>query len=235
LNHAEEVIALLVVAVRTFILYLSAITVVRIMGKRQLGELQPYDLVVAIVIAEIVAIPLGDTGIPLVHGIIALLVLLATEVALSVLSLRSEGLQRWISGTPSLLIRNGRVDERELRRLRVNVNDLMEQMRGSGYLNLSDVGYAILETNGKLSVIPRPEHRQVTPEDLGHSPPEQQLPVTVICDGVANPENLGFAGLTEGELANKLRDLGYNDVSKIFIAQVDSHGDLFVQQKEQAK
>jgi len=235
LNHSEEVIALLVVAIRTFILYLSAIIVVRIMGKRQLGELQPYDLVIAIVIAEIVAIPLGDTGIPLLHGIIALLVLLATEVAFSLLSMRSERLQRWISGTPSLLIRNGRVDERELRRLRVNVNDLMEQLRGSGYLNLSDVAYAILETNGKLSVIPTPEHRQVTPEDLGHSPPDQQLPVTVICDGIANLENATFAGLTEVELANKLRDLGHKDVSKVFIAQVDSRGDLFVQQKETAR
>ncbi|HHY05785.1 MAG TPA: DUF421 domain-containing protein, partial [Clostridia bacterium] len=127
----------------------------RLMGKRQIGELQPFELVIAIMISELAAVPMADTEIPLLDGIIPILTLLLAQVSLAYLSLKNERARAVICGRPSILIEKGTIIESELRRLRINLNDLLEQLRVKNFTNIADIDYAILETNGQMSVIPK--------------------------------------------------------------------------------
>jgi len=222
---------LLVVAVRTLILYLLAVTVIRVMGKRQIGELQPHELVITVIIAELVTIPMEDTGAPLLYGVVAVLVLLAAQIAMALLALHSERARTIICGTPSILIKDGRILEQELRRLRINVNDLLEQLRTKNFPNVADVAFAILETNGKLTVIPRPEQKPLTHKSMQIIPPAEDLPVTLIQDGKVLRNNLRTAGLELSQLEDMLRQKGIEAPERVFLAQLDSQGQLWVQEK----
>ena len=145
---------MLIVFVRTLILYILIIVVLRLMGKRQVGQLQPSELVVALIIADLAAVPMSEVGIPLINGIIPIITLFIMEELLSYISMKSERARGLISGKPSILIERGTIIEDELRRIRYNINDLLEQLRLKNFSNVEDVSYAILETSGQLSVIP---------------------------------------------------------------------------------
>ena len=173
---------MLIVIIRTLILYAVTVLLLRVMGKRQIGQLQPYELVVIIMISELAAIPMQNTGIPLLSGLVPIFILVAAQVTLSYISLKSERARGVICGTPSIVIENSRIVEDELRRLRLNLNDLLEQLRLKNVADISDVEYAILETGGQLSVILKSEKRPVEPQDLKISPQYEGLPITLIID-----------------------------------------------------
>lgn len=204
----------------------------RIMGKRQVGEMQPYELVVAVLIAELAAIPMEDTDIPLINGLIPIVVLLVVQVALSELALFSERARKIICGTPSILICQGEIMEDELRRLRVNLNDLLEQLRCKDFPNVKDVAYAILETNGQLSVIPKAGLGPLTAQDLNLSPPGGGLPINLILDGLVNIHNLELAGITMDELVEVAKQHGASDLRQVFFANVDETGHIHMQLKK---
>lgn len=221
-----------ILPVRAAILYLLVVIIIRIMGKHQIGQLQPYELVVTILISELAAIPIQDTDIPLINGIIPILTLLFIQVSISLLSLKSEVARRIICGGPSILIENGRIIEKELKRLRYNINDLLEQLRLKNMFNIYDVEYAILETSGKLSVILKSQKRPVTPEDLKLNTSYEGLPLILIIDGVLKKNNLARANLTEDWLMDELRKLGLTRWKQVFLATLDTSGHLFVQPKQ---
>lgn len=217
--------------VRTIILFLIVMTVMRIMGKRQIGELQPFELVIAIMISELAAVPMQETGIPLLSGIIPIITLLIIQLTFSYLSMKSETARQVICGTPSVVIENGRIVEEELQRLRYNINDLLEQLREKDYPNISDVEYAILETSGKLSVIPKSSKRALTPADLEMPTSYEGLPITLIADGVINQENLAAAGLDRKWLLDRLKERGLSDPKRVLFATLNPDGELFLQAK----
>ncbi|HHW05985.1 MAG TPA: DUF421 domain-containing protein [Clostridia bacterium] len=217
--------------VRTIILFLIVITVMRIMGKRQIGELQPFELVIAIMISELAAVPMQETGIPLLSGIIPILTLLIIQLTFSYLSMKSETARQVLCGTPSIVIQNGKIVEEELYRLRYNINDLLEQLREKDYPNISDVEYAILETSGKLSVIPKSSKRPLTPSDLQLPTGQEGLPITLISDGVVNEENLAAAGVDYRWLLQQLKSRGISNPKKVLFATLNPDGQLFLQQK----
>jgi uncharacterized membrane protein YcaP (DUF421 family) len=222
---------MLIVFVRALLLYTVVVITMRIMGKRQIGQLQPFELVIAVLIAELVGIPMSDTDIPLINGIVAVLTLLISQVALSYVTLKSNRARGIVCGTPSILIENGRVVEQELRRLRYNMNDLIEQLRLKNFANIADVEYAILETDGQLSVIPKSAKRPVITEDL-HIPVEYEgLPLTLIIDGQIIDKNLNKLDKDEGWLQEQLKLMGFSNHSQILFASIDSNGNLFVQKK----
>lgn len=204
----------------------------RIMGKPQIGELQPFELVIAIMISELAAVPMADTEIPLLNGIIPILTLLLAQVTLAYWSLKSEKARELICGRPSILIEKGRILEGELRRLRMNINDLLEQLRVKNYPNIAEVDYAILETNGALSVIPKNSSRHVQMNDLGLSTIDPGLPTTLIIDGVVNQHNLVRIGLSLSELITLLEKEGVRDLHNVFFASIDATGTIFWQHKE---
>jgi uncharacterized membrane protein YcaP (DUF421 family) len=224
---------LLIVFVRSLLLYTVLAITIRIMGKRQLGQLQPFEFVIAVLIAELAGIPMSDTDIPLANGLVAILTLMVSQVALAYITLKSTKARGIICGTPSILIEKGRIKEEEMRRLRYNINDLIEQLRLNGYPNIADVDYAILETDGQLSILPKPGKRPVIAEDLGITPEYEGLPLSIIMDGRLLRNDLKKLDLTEEWLLGQLHSAGYHDVSQVLFASIDDNGKLFIQGKQQ--
>lgn len=223
---------MLVAIARTMILYLLIVLVLRLMGKRQVGQLQPFELVIILMISEFAAIPSQDTGIPLLQGLTPVLVLLLLGVTIAQISLKSEKARALICGTPSILINKGYIQEEQLRKLRYNLSDLLEQLRVKNIPDLADVEYAILETNGQLSVIPKSYRRPATPEDLQLQIPTEVLPYTLIMDGIVQQQNFAKANVTKEWLDSELKKVNITDYKKILIASVDSHGKFFYQEKQ---
>ena len=166
--------------VRTVILYLFIIVGIRLMGKRQVGELEPSELVMSLIIADLAAVPMQDYGIPLLTGLIPILALLALTMMLSVVTMRSIKMRTLLCGRPSVLIRAGELEVGEMHRNRLTVDELLEDLRGKGYTDPSQVWYAILETNGQLSVLPRAAQKPPTGQQLNKIFPESELPLVLV-------------------------------------------------------
>jgi uncharacterized membrane protein YcaP (DUF421 family) len=204
----------------------------RISGKQQIGQLQPYELVVAIMIADLVAIPMQNKGIPLVAGIIPVLTLLISQLVLSYLSMKSLRARVIICGTPTILIEKGKILTSQLQKERYNINDLLEELRVKGYPNIADVEYAILETNGSLSVIPKSDKRPVTPKDLNITPEYEGLPLPIIIDGRIMHQNMQKAGIDLAWLDEQLKIWNIKSVKEVLFASLDSDKVLTVYKKE---
>ena len=180
--------------IRTVILYLVLIAVIRLMGKRQIGQMEPSEFVVTMLVANLASIPMQDGGIPLYSGLVPILTVLGVELVLSALSMFSIRLRRLLCGKPVILIENGRVLRQNLRATRVTLDELTGHLREKDVLDITSVQYAILETNGNLSVFPYAHLRPACAADAGISVEAQALPVTVIADGCLYRENLKAAG-----------------------------------------
>jgi len=222
---------MLLIIIRTLILYVAVVTVMRIMGKQEIGQLQPFELVVALMIADLAAIPMQNTGIPLLSGIIPIIVLMACQVVLSYISMKSIKARNIICGCPSVVVANGKLVESELRYQRYNIHDLLEQLRSKNYPNLADIEFAILETNGDLSVIPKSQKRALQPDDLQIKTQYEGMPMALIIDGKVNEKNLRKANLSTDWLRNELLKFGIDDLKKVFFASLDTAGKLFYQLK----
>jgi len=222
----------LVVVIRTLLLYAIVVVAMRIMGKRQIGELQPFELAIAIMISELAAVPMQNTGIPLINGIIPIVTLLFAQFLLSFISLKSIRARGIICGKPSILIENGKILESNLRKEMYTLNDLIEQLRIKNVYNIADVEFAILETNGQLSVIQKSQKRPVMPEDLKIPTAYEGLPTDLIIDGRIMSENLKHINRDQTWLKNELKKLGINNIHDVFFASLDSSGKIFYQLKE---
>lgn len=224
--------SVLVVVIRTLILYALVVITMRIMGKRQIGQLQPFELVIAIMISELAAVPMQNTGIPLLNGIIPILTLLFAQISLSFIGIKSTKARAIICGRPSILIENGKIKEPQLRKEMYTLNDLLEQLRIKDIHNISDVEFAVLETNGQLSVIPKSQKRAVNPQDLNIPTQYEGLSLDIIVDGNISFENLRLANLDVNWLTNKLSEFGVKDAKNVLFASLDSEGNLYYQTKE---
>lgn len=223
---------MLVIFFRAFILYFLVVIVMRMMGKRQIAQMQPFELVITILIAELAATPMENSSIPLISGVIPILTLLSIQVIVSYISIKSETFREVVCGKPSILISKGKILQSEIRRLRINMNDLLEQLRSKDYPNVSDVEYAILETNGQLSIIPKADKRQVNISDLQITPDEEELPITLIVDGKLIEKNLKKTGHRVEWVQQQLKQAGINRIEDTFFAFLSSVGDFHAQQKE---
>ena len=182
---------------RTILLYLVLIAVIRLMGKRQIGQMEPSEFVVTMLVANLASIPMQDTGIPLFSGLIPILTVLGIELVLATLSLRSIFLRKLLCGKPVILIENGNILQGNLRKTRITLDELTGHLRQKDVLDLKAVQYAILETNGELSVFPYPKERPASAKEAGIPANKQYLPLTIISDGKLIDYNLKLAGKTE--------------------------------------
>ena len=226
---------MLLVILRTVILFTVVVVFLRLMGKRQIGQLQPYELAIVILISELAVIPMENTSIPIMGGLIPIFVLFTAQVLLAYISLKSEKARGMICGTTSVLIENSKIVEAEMRRQRYNINDLLEQLRCKNVVNLSDVEYAILETSGQLSVILKSQKRPLTPEDLDIPTGYEGLPTTLIIDGFVFRDNLKRINLSEEWLITELGKLGGESPGDVLYAYIDTRGNLFCQTKERTE
>lgn len=229
---AKEAVILFTGLLRTIILYILIIAGVRLMGKRQVGELEPSELVLSLIIADLASVPMQDYGIPLLAGVVPILTLLSLTMILSVLTMKSVRFRALMCGRPSMVIREGMVDQREMAKNRLTVDELLEELRIQGYTDLSAVKYAILETNGQLSVLPYANQKPPTARDLKVSVEEGGLPRVVVSDGRLLERNLKALGHDRPWLDRQLSQRGCKDVSKVFLLLVDEADAVYFAEKE---
>ena len=186
---------------RTLLLYMVLILVIRLMGKRQIGQMEASEFVVTMLVANLAAIPMQDSAIPFYSGLVPILTVLGAELCLSWLILKSVSLRRLLCGKPVILIENGKLIQENLRKTRVTLDELMGHLREKDVLELRAVQFAILETNGNLSVFPFPKERPASAKEAGIQASRQYLPITLIGDGRLFRENLALAGKDEAWLS----------------------------------
>ncbi len=225
---------MLVVFIRTVLLYLLVIFCMRLMGKRQLGELQPSELVTTILISNIAALPIEDTNIPMILGAVPILALVMFEFVVSELSLKSRKVRKFFSGSPVVVIKDGIINQKQLKKLRFSVDDLMEALRGNGVFDISEVNYAIVETTGQVSVLQKFSAQTVTAAMLSLTGEEKKPPLVVISDGEVIDSTLPIYGFSADWLERKLkaRNLETRD---IFLMTIDQDGNDYVVLKNETK
>ncbi len=216
-----------VVLIRTVVLYLLIIVGIRLLGKRQVGELEPSELTLALIIADLASVPMQDNGIPLLSGLIPIIVLLAVATILSVLSAKSIRFRALLCGRPSVVIQDGLVLEGELRKNRLTVDELMEELRNQGYTDFQSIKFAILETNGQLSVLPYAGQKPPTAAQLGLTPQEPGMPVILISDGRLLDQNLKNRGYERKWLDKQLAARGLSSPEQVFLLTVDQLGGTY--------
>lgn len=185
---------MLITFVRSIILYIIVLIVMRLMGKREIGQLQPFELAISIMIADLASIPMTETGIPITRGIIPILGLLVMHLTISIINLKSIRAREVICGKPRILIYRGKIDEQALKKERFTINELEERLRGNNIVNIGDVEYAILETSGQVTVVQKPNKRTTTPEDFNIMPEYEGLAYDLVVDGKVMNDNLKKIG-----------------------------------------
>jgi len=225
---------LITVFVRTVLVYTVIIVSLRLLGKRQIGELEPSELVVAVLISEVAAIPMQDNRLPLLAGIVPVITLVALELVLSQLTLNSPRFRALMCGVPSVVIMDGRPVQAAMRRNRLSIDELMEELRSQAITDIADVRCAILETNGSISVIPWAAQQPVTASQMGISSPDAGLFIILINDGRVMGGNLKAAGLDRVWLEKAMRKNGVSDVKDVFLLSIDKENNVRFIAKEKA-
>ena len=221
-----------IVLIRTLIIYLALLVTMRLLGKRQLGEMELSEFVVAALIADLAAHPLQDIGIPMINGLVPIVTLFCCELLIAGLSMKHIRLRELLFGKPSMLVERGRINQREMRSNRFTLDELLQELRAKGSLDLSKVEYAILETDGRLTVIPYPAEQPVTAADLKLPTPDGGYPLAVISDGRVLSENLKLAGKDEAWLQNALSERGIRSPREVFLMTVNAADQIYLAGKE---
>ena len=217
--------------IRTIIIYLLVLIAIRLMGKREIGQLQPYELVVTIMIADVASLPMQNVSIPLFQGIVPILGLLFAQILASILSFHSKIVNKYISGKPSILVAKGKIVEENLKKQKYSIETLLEQIRVCGYQSLLELDYVILETSGQISVIPKPEEKAVTLKDMSLKTEYSGYTRTIIMDGVLVKSNLKALGYDDNWL-KKIMQENHVSIKNTLLLTVDENGKIYCQAKE---
>ena len=221
---------------RTIILYFILMAGLRLMGKRQIGELEPSELVLTLIISDLAAVPMQDFGIPLVYGVFPIVILLCLSMLLSFFSLKSIRFRRLVCGCPTVIIRDGKILQQNMARNRITVDELLEELRSQGYSDLSAVKYAILETSGQVSVLPYTKENPVSPKVAGMDVQDDvTLPVLLINDGRIMSDNLEASGYDRKWLEKQLSQSKLTSHRQVFLMTVDETGAVTCVAKEGRK
>ena len=222
---------MLTVLIRSVVLYLCIMLFMRLMGKRQLGELQPAELVISVLISNIVSLPVEDPNVPLLMGIIPVAMLVGLELIVSVLSLRFRSIRTLMGGNPVVIIHNGVIDQGALKNLRFSIDDLMESLRSQGVFDLSQIQYAIVETNGTVSILPYEKDSPATPTQLKLTLAPREVPVVVISDGELSQGSLELCGKDKAWVQRRLKEQGLQQ-KDVFLMMVTTNGKWRIIEKE---
>lgn len=220
--------------IRTVVLMLVIIISVRIMGKRQIGQLQPSELVVTILLSEMAATPMQDNDIPILNTLVAIAVLIGIEIILSAVSMKSLKLRSVLQGNSLILIRDGVLDQKQMKRMRYTIDDVLEALRQKDVFDISDVQYAIAETDGSISVLLKPERQAASALDVNNVPVDRGFPSVVIMDGRILHNDFSECGMTDKKLRKIVTASGL-EAEEIFLMTVNKAGEINIIKKEQAK
>ena len=217
-----------IVFIRTALLYALVIFTMRLMGKRQIGELQPYEFVITIMISDLAALPMQDTRFPLLLGVIPIVTLLLLKILLSLIELKSQKARKIIDGEPTILVYNKQINYSALKKQQINIDELMEELRLLGYFDLSNIQYAILENNGRLSVLPSNQSSSSSSSNnqSPSSKKEPLLPTILVSDGKINTNTLTSINKDEEWISNVLKNHNINSIKDVVIAMYDTTGNF---------
>ena len=222
---------MLITFVRSIILYVIVLVVMRLMGKREIGQLQPFELAIAIMIADLASVPMSEVGIPIINGIIPILSLLVMHLIISFINLKSIKMRQLICGKPSILIYRGKINEKVLIKERFTINELQERLRANNINDLADVEYAILETSWQVSIIQKPNKRTTIPEDFNIMPEYEGISYDLVVDGKIMNDNLKILNKTYGWLKKEVNKFNIEPEEALLVT-VNAKGDIFCQKKE---
>ena len=222
---------MLITFFRSILIYIFVLVVMRLMGKREIGQLQPFELAIAIMIADLASIPMTDPGIPISNGIISILGLLVMHLIISIINMKSMKARKIICGRPTILIYRGKIDEKALKKERFTINELEERLRGNNVTSLGDVEYAILETSGQVTVIQKPEKRNTIPEDFNIVPEYEGIPYDLVIDGKIMYDNLKALGKNREWLKKQVEKFKIKPEDALVVTY-DGKGQIFCQKKE---
>ena len=216
---------MLVVFIRSIILYIAVLISLRVMGKGEIAEMNCFDLVITLLIAEVASTPMENNDVPMIYGIAALTGLVFMQTVISFLSLKFKCVNRIVSGKPTILINKGKIDYKALKKEKITINELLEQLRIQGYFNLKYVQYALLETDGNLSVVPTTTYNSTPSREYMH------LPISLIQDGQILKKNLKLIDKDEQWLDSILKSNHIDDVKSVLICMLDEYDKIFIQKK----
>lgn len=217
--------------IRAFIIYIFVIIAVRIMGKRQVGELKPHELVITILLSAVAVIPLEENSMPLANCLVPILLFISMEIITSVVSMKSLWFRNLLQGKPIFIIRKGKLDQNKLKQMRFTIDDIVDALRQKDIFDLSEVEDAVIETNGSLSVLPKAEYKPLTPNDVNISVTEKGMPITIVMDGKPISEYFNELKIKNSEIELILQTVN-TDVSKIMLLTIDDNGNTFLINKE---
>ncbi len=212
---------MVLVMIRTAIIYIVLLIVMRLMGKRQIGEMQPFELVITLLIAELACIPMADTSIPLLYGVVSVLAIYVLHELVTLIDLKVKPLKSFISGKPSVVINKNGIDDYQLKRNNLDVSDLIESLRSAGYFSLDCIDYALYESNGTFSALPKEGYEQM----------QTSLPLVIIDNGKFDGKNLSLTGLQQSFFEDILRKEGVKKTKKVLVLTADGTGKLYLQEK----
>ncbi|MDE6273654.1 MAG: DUF421 domain-containing protein [Clostridiales bacterium] len=214
---------MVLVMIRTAIIFVVLLVIMRLMGKRQIGEMQPFELVITLLIAELACIPMADASIPLLYGIISVVTIYVLHEIVTLLDLKIKPLKSLISGKPSLVINKNGIDDYQLKKNNLDVSDLIESLRSAGYFSLDSVDYALYEANGKLSALPKQDYEEM----------QNSLPLVIIDNGSYDAKNLEVSGIEQQFFDEILKNEGVKRVKDVLVLTADGNGKLYLQVKKQ--
>ncbi|MGN1298612.1 MAG: DUF421 domain-containing protein [Candidatus Scatovivens sp.] len=222
---------MVLIFVRTIIIYIFVLIVMRGMGKRQIGQMQPFELVIAMMIADLAATPMAEIGIPLTYGLIPILGLLVMHILISIINLKSIKFRELICGKPRILIYRGKIDQEALKQENFTINELQERLRNNNISNIGDVEYAILETSGQVTVVQKPEKKNVTPEDLGINVEYEGISYDLVIDGKIMYDNLKILNKDYRWLEKQVKKFKMKP-EEALIVTIDGKNQIFCQKKD---
>lgn len=224
---------MLTVFIRVLIIYITVLVFLRLMGKRQIGEMQPYEVVITLIIADLATLPMSDTNIPLLNGILPLAILVLIHYIITFLTRKSVNIRRIMSGRPVVVVSPNGIEYKALKDLNMNIDDLLEGIRQCNYYSLDQVLYVIVETNGKLSVIPTSVNAPATAQDVQAKNPEAQLPHVIVSDGKIIKEQMKELNINEQKLQQIFRKIKVDKLKDLIILSIDKSGKIYYQIKGQ--
>ena len=221
---------MLTLMIRSILIYVLVLVMFRLMGKRQLGQMQPFELVLTLILADIATIPMTEISIPLLHGIVPLLTLLLIHYLISITCRLSTKFSELISGKPVIVINQDGIDYNSIKKLNLSVDDINESLRSAGYFSINQVLFAIMETNGKMSVLPKADFSPVVQQDLNINSQENSFPVTIISEGKIIKESFKQIKASKEKILDFLHTKKLN-IKNILIFTLDNNGVIYLQEK----
>ena len=232
--------------IRAIVVYLLVLIVFRLMGKRQLGQMQPFELVLTLIIADLATIPMAENAVPVLHGVVPLLTLVCLHFLLTILTRKSDVLNKVISGKPVIVVNPDGIDYDALQKLNISIDDLFEAIRGCNYFSLDEIQYAIVETNGTVNVLPKKDYAPLTNEDLSLSTgiidndsinfktdsTKTTIPVTIVSEGSVMKNNLEVANLDQNFIDYIIKKTKTKKVKDILLLTIDENKKIYFQTKK---